>query len=1090
MSLRQAPELWVDTEQFQRLLAACQQHGHPPTEVCPTCQDLLSEAVALARGEFMAGFTLPDSPDFDDWQRYEREGLRRELAGALERLARLMGRNAEKNIEQAIAYARRWLSLDPLHEPAHRLLMQLYAQCGQRQAAFQQYHECARVLEADLGVAPSEETTILHERIRSGALVPAPERTPPIAAKAPAHNLPVSPTPFIGRQEEQGEIFSRLAGTGCRLLTVIGPGGMGKTRLAIEAARQLAEQGAFADGAYMVGLAPVSSPSFLLTSIMEALSFQQQGSAEPLSQLLDFLRAKEMLLVLDNLEHLLEGTDLLVQILDSSPGIKLLVTSRERLALRAETVFPLEGLSFPPSVKEVDVEQWSAVQLFVHSAQRVERTFQLTEESAPWVTRICQLVQGMPLAIELAAAWVRALPHKEIAQEIVQDLDFLSSAMRDVPERHRSVRAVFEHSWRMLSEEERRVYRKLAVFRGGFRREGAQQVAGASPPILSSLVDKSFLRCGPGGRYGRHTLLWQYANEKLTQSPEERSRAQAAHGEYYAAFLARRETRLQGREQKETLEQLGAELENVRVAWQWMVAQGQSTLLDHALKALADFYAYTGLLQEGEAMMARALDHFEVAAPEKDVTRLLARLRAEQARFLTRQARYEEGIAAAQAAIEHAHATQDAESEGAALLRWGQALVYIGQYQPALERLQQALALARSARSRPAEAGALLTLGLAHYHRGDYAQTRSHFERALQLYRGMGNRRGEGVVLSELAGLLQYEGNYAEAKPYSEQALAIAEELGNLPTVGEALLDLGNIAVDQGYCLEARARYEQALAIFRQVGERRGESIVLVNLGLTSIFLGDYTRAKQILDTVLELTRATGDRRIEGIVLLNLSHLARHLGQDKLTQDYLAQAWEIQSAIKNRRSEALVRAYLGLFAYHQGEYETALAHCEQSIAVAREHGDRHIEAYSLNHLGHTLLAMRQPEEAITAYEAALALRRDLGQLPLAMEVLAGLARAALVQEDLPRARQVVETILVFLEGRRLDGSDEPLRIYLTCYRVLKAVEDARAQVILGAAYQLSQEQATRISDSVLQRSFLENVPAHREIVVAWQALKS
>jgi predicted ATPase/DNA-binding SARP family transcriptional activator/Flp pilus assembly protein TadD len=1084
--------LWLDVAQFQRLLQVCQQHGHPPSEVCLACRDPLTEAAALAQDEFMAGFTLPDSPAFDDWQSYEREGLRRDLAGVLERLARLLGRTAEESTEQAIGYARRWLALDPLDEAAHRLLMQLYARSGQRQAALQQYQECVQLLESELGLPPTDETTALVERIRSGEL--AEESTvqaPPVLTTPPAHNLPALTTPFIGRKDELEEIEALLGDPECRLLTVIGPGGMGKTRLVLETAHRTAERGRFTNGVYLAGLAPVSSPAFLASSIAASLSLQLQGSSDPQAQLLQFLRQKEMLLVLDNFEHLLEGATLLSDILHSAPHVTMLVTSRERLALRAETILPLEGLPFPSGEAVERAEEFSAVQLFVESAQRVERGFKLTTERRAWVVRICQLVQGLPLAIELAAAWVRALSCEEIAREIEQDLDFLSGTMRDLPERHRSLRAVFEHSWRLLSEEERRVFRRLAVFRGGFLREAAEQVAGATLAILSTLVDKSFL-VRDGKRYGRHTLLWQFANEKLSKFPGEEARVRDAHSEYYATFLAQRETALMGGGQKEAQEQIRADLENVRVAWQWMVEQGRVAALDRSLKGLSLFYAFTGLRQEGEAAMEMALRCIRERAGTlehltPDARRLLGRLLAEQAHHLVRQAMFERGKAVAQEAIAQARASRDAHSEAVAQLWLGEALLHQGKYEPALTELRKTLVLARSARLLSLEADSLLALGRGYYHAGDYRQTRAHYDEALERYRQIGDRRGEGETLSETAGLMQYEGDYAGAKPYSEQALHIARELGNQAIEADALIDLGNIAVDRGYCVEARERYEQALPIFRRIGDRRSESIVLVNLGLTLIFLGEYAEAQAVLDEVVPLARSIGDRRIEGIGLLNLSHLFRHLGNGEKVRHYLDEALAIQTAIANRRSTALVLAYLGLFAYHQGRHEAALSYSEQSVKIAQEHGDRHVQAYALNHLGHALLAVGRDEEATSAYEEALALRRALGQPALAMEVLAGMIRVAQARDDAAHARTLVEEILAHLEGGNLDGSDEPLRVYLTCYQVLQAKGNARAGALLERAHSLLYERAARLDDVEARCSFLENVAAHREIVAEWEA---
>lgn len=367
VALEPGGDLYLDVADFRRLLDGCAAHGHPLDEVCAACMPLLSQAAALYHGDFMAGFTLPDSPDFDEWQFYEREELRCDLAGVLRKLAQ--GHAARGEFEAAIRHARRWLGLEPWHEPAHRQLMQLYAWSGNPGAAMHQYQECVRVVEAELGQPPEEATRELYEAIRARR-VPAPPlwaeeeagrphgdgladfALPPArpgelpAAPPPRHNLPQPATPFVGRDEELADIGRLLLDDpDCQLLTLVGPGGIGKTRLALQAAAQALD--AFPHGVYLVPLASVSSTEFLAPAIADALSLSFYGSADPQAQLLNYLREKEMLLVLDNLEHLLEGTSLLSDILSSASGIKLLVTSRERLNLQREWVREVHGLPFP-----------------------------------------------------------------------------------------------------------------------------------------------------------------------------------------------------------------------------------------------------------------------------------------------------------------------------------------------------------------------------------------------------------------------------------------------------------------------------------------------------------------------------------------------------------------------------------------------------------------------------------------------------------------------------------------------------------------------------------------------------------------------
>jgi len=299
--------------------------------------------------------------------------------------------------------------------------------------------------------------------------------------------------------------------------------------------------------------------------------------------------------------HVARAIGLLVDLLNGTQAVKLLVTSRERLNLREEWLLDVQGLRFPDDERsEIDSpETYSAVQLFVQSASRLRTTFNLTRANAPHVVRICRLVEGMPLGIELAASWIRTLTCGQIAQELERGLYLLTTSLQDMPQRHRSLRAVFEHSWQLLPDQERQLFRQMALFRGGFSKYAAEQVTGASLPILSALVDKSFLRRTRGGRYHMHDLLRHFAAEKLDQLPEEKQEVQKRHCGYYTAFLQQREQALIGPTQQEALTEIGTEIENVRAAWSWAVEQSRLEEIERSLEGLFRFYVRQSWYQEG-----------------------------------------------------------------------------------------------------------------------------------------------------------------------------------------------------------------------------------------------------------------------------------------------------------------------------------------------------------------------------------------------------------------------------------------------------------------------------------------------------------
>jgi predicted ATPase len=406
----------------------------------------------------------------------------------------------------------------------------------------------------------------------------------------------------------------------CHLLTIIGPGGVGKTQLALTVAA--ACDRAFLHGVCFVPLAPLTTSEFIVPAIAHALNFSTSGPAEPKTQLLNYLHEKELLLVLDNLEHLLSDISMLAEILRSTLRVKLLATSRERLNLQGEWVFELHSLPTPTLGQTEEIEKISAVQLFLNAAQRQRFGFTLTEQNREDVARICRLVDGMPLGLELAAAWTHVLSCQEIANEIEGSLDFLTVPARDRPERHRSLRAVFDHSWRLLGAEEQRALRQLSVFRGSFGREAAEQVAGATLPILSALTDKSLLHRTDAGRYDLHELIRQYSALKLNEAHEETDTRQR-HFDYYLSLVESAAPHLTTAEWKPWLDRLEAEHDNLRTALGWCQVQtGSSEPLLRLAGALYWFWYLRGDLSEGRTWLESAIAHAD------DTVVLFARARA------------------------------------------------------------------------------------------------------------------------------------------------------------------------------------------------------------------------------------------------------------------------------------------------------------------------------------------------------------------------------------------------------------------------------------------------------------------------------
>ena len=453
VALERKPELVLDVEVFRGCLEAA---GDPIVA--------LTEAVAQYRGDFLEGLVIADTAPFEEWQCQQAEHYRRQFSRMLERL--VMAYEQRGGYELALPHAQRWQALDRLDETACRALMRQWAGLGERSAAARAYQACERTLQDDLGVPPQAETQALYQAILHGE----PAGKSPGGAEAPAPailpgaagNLPLLPTPFVGRGAEVRHLLQLLSEPGTRLLTLTGPGGTGKTRLSIQVAEEL--RPAFPDGSWFIPLASAQSLAGLIQAIAKGLafSFYQEGIS-PRQQLLEYLSQKRLLLVLDNFEHLVdEGRALVVETLEAAPNMTVLVTSRERLNLQSERIFRVAGMRTPDEAAvggwedpEEQARPYSALQLLLERARRVRPDFRLTRENLAAVTQICRLVEGSPLGIELAVAWLELLSPEQIAREIARSLDFLESETADIPSRQRSLRAVFETSWSLLEAEER-----------------------------------------------------------------------------------------------------------------------------------------------------------------------------------------------------------------------------------------------------------------------------------------------------------------------------------------------------------------------------------------------------------------------------------------------------------------------------------------------------------------------------------------------------------------------------------------------------------------------------------------------------------
>jgi predicted ATPase/DNA-binding SARP family transcriptional activator len=604
---------WLDVDEIERLLSQANHHELASANAIAT----LEAALALYQGDFLDGFAL-ESDEFDAWVTVERERLRFAITGVLDHLVDAYTQRGDAGA--GMACISRLLHLDPLREKTYRQAMRLLASTGQREAALRQYEACQRTLRDELGIVPGAHTSELAERIRRAEFSPV-EHAPPLAAANPSrHRLPAQPTSFVGRQEEVAALLDRLADPACRLLTIGGPGGIGKTRLALEVAQRAGAQ--FVDGAAFAPLAPVASPDEIAPAIFGALNLPPPENVQDLrSALLADLQPRSVLLVLDNLEHLLSDLSLIEAILDRAPSVRLLVTSRQPLGLDWEWYFPLGGLSVPAPGEADCPECFTSVQLFVERARRVRPGFSLVDDPAG-VVAICQRVEGMPLGIELAAAWVRVLSCGEIADHILT----LETPYHARDGRHVSLRALFETTWQRLSAREQTILQRLAVFHGSFSADAAEAVSGAQHADLALLVQKSLIGLNfHARRYEFHQLLRGFLHEKLTGQPDLCAAAEAAHSNYYMRFLQTCEEGLRGSNPLQALDVIRADLDNMRVAWRYAVEHRRFDWIERCSAAVTLYLTINGMHAEALTVFQHALGVLltERETPDRDRVELV-----------------------------------------------------------------------------------------------------------------------------------------------------------------------------------------------------------------------------------------------------------------------------------------------------------------------------------------------------------------------------------------------------------------------------------------------------------------------------------
>jgi predicted ATPase/tetratricopeptide (TPR) repeat protein len=832
-------------------------------------------------------------------------------------------------------------------------------------------------LKEQLNVEPEPQTNDLYEKISSGKIegIFAPPKD--VSALPSAHTplrLPGASTPFIGRRPEVEQIKGLIQNPDHRLITLLGPGGTGKTRLAIQVASELIDT--FPDGLAFVSLAPVNSEEGIVPAIAKELSLPFSDDESPLRQLSDFFREKRLLLILDNFEHLLGGAGMVTDFLTAAPDLVILVTSRIRLNIQGEQLYPVGGMDVPSDnvitdwdEPETQAKPFGALQLFTDRARRVLPGFDLTTGNILQIVRICRLVECLPLGIELAAAWLEILSLQEIIAEIQRSLDFLSTDLQDVPERQRSIRVVFESSWKLLSEGEQESFLRLCVFVGSFSREAAQEVSGATLRTLLGLANKSWLQPSEEGRFQLHELLRQYGHERLFSDIHAGQDARDRHAEYFADFVLSEGNRLKTHEQVAALDAIATEFgSNILAAWDWLIEREQfSVLVERMCFGLWLFASIRRVSKECSNMLGRAKNAIETRGRLETHDDLLGWCILAVAKTL---------VEFNSAILDHRPAeliaktwnfvqTQNLASE---MGFWYIGLIYL--YIEAIDR----------------EEG-----------------TR-YFQEALPVVRESSDLYLQGWFL--LAGTnFGGERHPKISDKYLVEALSIFQQLNVPHEQGITLELLGDIEVNNNRPEEGIRKKRAAHEFFQQTGDPIAITQLWEEIAKIQMAMGDREESFYSLQKQREISRKLGHRRVLGFNYSAESQLAlrysnfEHALEARLTASKYLEEAGVQTDIAWNIWE------LGEVYRVGGDSEKAARHFDKSYAIFKQL--RHTLGIAFYHRGYGEIALSHGEfsEAQARFEQCLQLTEETGHVWSTAYAKSGIGRAALAMEDYETARR-------------------------------------------------------------------------------------
>jgi DNA-binding SARP family transcriptional activator/predicted ATPase len=895
---KEPPFILADRTSIQRNPQACIRCDVSEIESCLTASVLerpdiaaLERGVSLYRGELLKGLSISGAEPFEEWLASRRAYFHRLVTTSLEKIIDI--HEHRLNFEQARIFAEKWVSIEPWREEAHRKLMLHYARCGQRSAALRQYQVCRQELLERLDLSPDRETESLARRIQFQNHL--------------QKSLPQQTSPIIGRERELERVEGYLSDPGTRLVTITGQGGVGKTRLALEVGQRMYTKDwrLYLNGVVFVPLSGSTSLEGLLAGLAQSFGFSLDREVDQKKALLHQLKDLELLLILDNFEQLIEPAVLsfVNNMLSETRLVKIIVTSRHRLHLSGEVLVPLAGLSYPETASTAMQysdslgRTYEAVEFFLTRMARTGARLTLSELETNALVRLCQLVEGLPLGLELASAWIDMLSIPEITREVERSLDFLQAGYADLPDRHRSMQATMDVSWNLLNNEEKLAFSALSVFRGGFTWKAAHAVAGADRRILSSLVNKSILHYeAQQQRCSLHELLLQFAAGKLAEDAPRRTEILERHCAYFSAFARFYDPILSGLLDDDNLDDLERELGNLSAAWSWACDKKWAAGISGLAGCLYQLFSRKAYYQEGVRYFQLGLDSFPDQYPQSDPL-AYARLTAFAGDLLAQAGNWDSGRKLLLGSLEHASSHQQLGKKNESL---------------------KAFAFSRLGAFTQESSSA-----------GDFLL------QSLQLYQDLKDRRQAARVLADLGNLTRVSGNLEQARSYLEESLRIQEETDLSPEKIHTLTVLGLYALRTGELADSVPHLEEAIRLARAVKDRDRLAGALEARGMACLYLGSFQQAQAFFHQSLEIRSELGQLAYISAVPSFIAYAQLHQGLWRQAAAQVLPAYSLARELGYPASAATALVVRGASALAEGNYDRARHDLAESVAAFR-----------------------------------------------------------------------------------------------------------------------------------------------------------